>query len=419
MTPAPQHDFVDDNHFWKNVRAVREKHPNAFEQQVHKWHAEEAETEKRGMPLELEARHVQDAVGRGEGGASNAVQGDAIPDGGGVLEARKDSADTNNDQATVVPKQPQRHGHENRKLLNEEARSRQTDARSREPAPRPNRAAIVEKMHLKDSRNMANETDADRVAALIEKRFSSKERANRMGKPGPGYINCSDPAVMMQFVVHPEHANGMQNRGVRMLAGATLSGTFSNKDARTVAEMYVDAVRELNALDSIIVMEEYGLSLAVMASKFLVAPPRKYEVVREATEVGKGYAKQYSNVPRTPDIIDAVKKGNALDIALYALAKERLEAEGKALFGVKKMKSCTSYTCKKLNPHPRSISDDLNQKAKALRAGNRLSAYLSNQMKRQAQLYSSLGYVITATCTADFRLDDPECFGAVGSRWWD
>ena len=256
--------------------------------------------------------------------------------------------------------------------------------------------------------------------AEMRRRDTPEETAKRLGKPGPGYINCSLEVVMKRFIVQPEHANGMQNRGVRMLAGATLSSTASatvtTNGRRTDAQMYVDAVRELNELDAIILLEQYGLSLVVMASKFGVAPPRQYSIVRESIEVGKAGRPRkevflkYSSIPNTPEVIDLVKQANALDIALYARAKTRLKAEGEALLGTEKAKTCTAYTCTKLD-RPRNVADDLIERLAREKVG---TAGYTN-LKQRIDLYTEIGYVITDTCTADF--DAETCFGAV--RWWD
>lgn len=261
-------------------------------------------------------------------------------------------------------------------------------------------------------------------------------RASRLG----GIINCSEPAVMKQFLMQPENANGMQNRGVRMLAGATLSTTYSDVERRTDARLFADAVKELHALDSIILTEEYGLSVVVMASKFLVAPPSSYNIIRERKE-GSKFKPGMASVPKTPEIMDIVKQHNALDSKLYELAKERLKIEGRTLFGSdEKMKMCTSYTCVPLET-PRQLSREIvsagaeeeqpvadegvddddggddDDDGEFVRAENIYDRPAAGKGDRSTHQFYLLGYVITETCTADFDVD--ACYGPPDSRWWD
>ena len=92
---------------------------------------------------------------------------------------------------------------------------------------------------------------------------------------------CSSMATLVSFVVSKEHANGMDNRQVRMLAGAHLEPHAP--DVRDVAtELYPLAEAAMaSQVDFVFVTEHFDLGLLLLAQRLGVPPPRTYMHVSE------------------------------------------------------------------------------------------------------------------------------------------
>jgi hypothetical protein len=92
---------------------------------------------------------------------------------------------------------------------------------------------------------------------------------------------CSSMATLVSFVVAKEHANGVDNRQARMLAGALLEP--HTPEPRTVAtDLFPRAQLALaTRVDFAFVTELFDLGLLLLAQRLGVPPPTTYEHVSE------------------------------------------------------------------------------------------------------------------------------------------
>jgi hypothetical protein len=217
------------------------------------------------------------------------------------------------------------------------------------------------------------------------KRFRAALATPPLGKKS---TRCDDPTVVERFLLQKEHANGMQNRQTRMLAGAVLD--TKTPDETPLATLLQRAVRSLGDFDVVGVLEMFGLSLAVLARRLGMPAPLEYEVVAEGVDMHAGA--ESPAPPATARLKSIAAELNRFDDTLYKAAASRLRREGAALLGSEaNIKRCTAYVCKKIVP-PRLLPN-----------GGVLHARAPQRLPPDSLSYSAVQH-----CVANFTL--AECY---------
>jgi hypothetical protein len=163
-------------------------------------------------------------------------------------------------------------------------------------------------------------------------------RVNRTS-PQTGRLAC-DEAALRAFVDADAHANGMRNRMVRMIGGGGHSGVDGGD-----RELVSKAKKALDAMDAVLLLEHFDLSLALLSAAFLVDPPKTYSIVREELEEDHGMV--VSETTR-----ELVRNANLLDTELYQYAMEIMQQRLGKLFaeeakndGLLPGANCVAYAC--------------------------------------------------------------------------
>jgi len=151
---------------------------------------------------------------------------------------------------------------------------------------------------------------------------------------------CSSIATLVSFVVSNEHTNGMDNRQVRMLAGAHLEPHVA--ESRDVAtDLYPLAEAALAThVDFAFVTEHFDLGLLLLAQHLGVPPPRNYMHVSEVKPqqpLPKEIQDALSHYPlemvasesrapsAAPWIVAWLRRLNRFDAAIHAAATSALK----------------------------------------------------------------------------------------------
>ena len=208
--------------------------------------------------------------------------------------------------------------------------------------------------------------------------------------------DCSNLATLVSFLAAPGHANGMDNRQTRMLAGALAEPLQA--EPRPAAELFPLALEHLaTRVDLALTVEHFDLGVALLSRLAGKPPPRSYLLIKED---GEQATLPCEARDRGSWVVRWAKKTNRFDEALHAHATRQLLAWGAEAGLIQANAEASSEVSSEVGSEASRASHEQKKPTRdSFRTLTPNGLYLCEKLRQPRPINRSGIYFATAECT--------------------